>query len=115
MAKVRPWIAVLGALVLGGCASASATRGMLIGAASGAVLGAGTGFLVSNEKLLGSSTRAESGDLALDPGPTIGVGALIGGVFGGLVGAMIGHDPDSEESPPAEAQPQARRIEPAAF
>ena len=115
MAKIQPWIAVLGALVLGGCASA---RGALIGAASGAAVGAGTGWLVSDEDLLGSSTSEASGNISLQPGPTIGAGALIGGVFGGLVGAMfgaLGEDPYSDEPPPAEAQPQARRLSPAAF
>jgi len=118
MAKIKPWIAVLGALVLGGCASGPVARGTLIGLAAGAALGAGLGAAVSDPDLLGNSGSPESGDIALKQGPAIGVGALIGGVFGTLVGAMIGHgydDPNAEEPPPPEAQPQARRIQPAAF
>jgi hypothetical protein len=89
----------------------------LIGAAAGAAVGAGTGWLVSDPDLLGSSTSEASGNISLSPGPTIGAGALIGGVFGALVGAMFGHAADDQdtEEPPAEAQPQARRIQPAAF
>jgi hypothetical protein len=118
MAKIKPWIAVLGALVLAGCAGAPVTRGTLIGAAAGAALGAGTGVLVSSESLLGSSTSEVSGNIGLKKGSTVGAGALIGVVFGAFVGAMIGHgysDPDAEELPPADAQAQAQRIQPAAF
>ena len=66
-------------------------RGALIGAVSGAALGAGTGLLVSDEHLLGSSKQS---GIQLDVGGTIGAGALIGGVFGAIVGAMIGHQRD---------------------
>ena len=108
---------MLGALVLGGCVSAPVTRGTLIGAAAGAALGAGTGALVSNEDLLGSPKTEASGDISLDPGPTIAAGAAIGVVFGALVGAMIGHihdDPDAE-APPSDAPAQAQNLRPAAF
>jgi hypothetical protein len=108
---------VLGAVALVGCAGAPVARGTLIGAVAGAAIGAGTGALVSDPDLLGSSKSEESGNLALQPGPTIGAGAIIGVAFGALVGAMLGHawDDDSEEPPATEAQPQAQRVQPAAF
>ena len=115
MAKIKPWIAVLGALSLGGCASAPIATGTLIGAASGAALGAGTGVLISDPNLLGSPETEESGNIGLKTGPAIGAGALIGAVFGGLLGAMLAYDEKdaNEEPPPPEAQ--ARRVQPSAF
>ena len=117
---MKPWVAVLGTLVLGGCASAPVQRGTLIGLATGAALGAGTGVLVSDEKLLGSPTTEASGNIGLKSGAAIGAGALIGGVFGAFVGALIGHgheDPFAEEeaAPPSDATPQAQAVRPAAF
>lgn len=115
MANTKPWIAVLAAFALVGCVSAQQTRGTLIGAAAGAALGAGTGALVSNEKLLGSPKSEASGDISLDPGPTIGAGALIGVVFGALVGAMITHSQGTGEAAAPDAQAQAQSTQPAAF
>src|SRR5215510_13037765 len=102
MAKIKPWIAVLGALVLGGCATAPIATGTLIGAATGAALGAGTGVLISDPSLLGSPETEESGNIGLKTGPAVGAGALIGAVFGGLIGAMLGYDEKdaNEEAPP---------------
>jgi len=97
-------------LLFGACASAAVQRGTLIGAATGAVLGSGTGVLISNDDLLGSSQSEASGDLALTAAPTIGASALIGAVFGAIVGAMIGHgneNPAAPADPPAS--PQAQR------
>jgi hypothetical protein len=117
MANIKAAVVVSCLLGLAGCASGPVAKGTLIGALSGAVVGTGTGILVSNDNLLGSPESERSGDLSLDKGPTIGAGAIIGVVFGALVGAMIGHgydDPDGEEAP----QPGAARsdqVAPVAF
>ena len=109
---------MLGALVLGGCATAPVATGTLIGAATGAALGAGTGVLVSSPDLLGSPETEESGNIALKTGPAVGAGALIGAVFGGLLGAMLAYDEkdaDEEPPPPSSTGAQAQRVQPSAF
>src|SRR5215471_2058586 len=91
MANIKAVLIVVCGLAAGGCATSPTVKGTLIGAVSGAALGAGTGVLISNEDLLGSPSSAETGNLALHPGPTIAASTLIGAVFGAIVGAMIGH------------------------
>jgi hypothetical protein len=118
MANIKAAVVVSCVLGLAGCAMGPVTKGTLIGAASGAALGTGTGLLVSDDKLLGSSKSERSGDLSLDKGPTVGAAALIGVVFGAVVGAMIGHgydDGDSEEASPPPAASAQRAAAPAAF
>jgi hypothetical protein len=118
MANIKAVVVVSCLLGLAGCASGPVAKGTLIGALSGAVLGSGTGVLVSNEHLLGSSTSEKSGDLSLDKGPTIGAGAIIGVVFGAMVGAMIGHGYDEPDSDATAPQPEAARrdqLAPVAF
>src|SRR5256885_14028693 len=83
-----PWL-----FSLSGCVSSSVHKGTLVGAASGALLGAGTGVLISNEHLLGSSKASQ---MQLEPGPSIGGGVLIGAGFGAIVGAMVGHQNDDK-------------------
>jgi hypothetical protein len=85
----------------------------MIGAASGAVLGAGTGVLISNEHLLGSSKASQ---MALEPGASIGGGVLIGAVFGAIVGAMAGHQSDDKlkiATEPAPGEPTSTEQAPA--
>jgi hypothetical protein len=117
MANIKAGVVVWCLLGLAGCASGPVAKGTLIGAVTGAALGAGTGALVSNEDLLGSPKSERSGDLSLDSGPTIGAGALIGVALGAIVGAMIGHGYDDElseeASPPAAAS--AHQLAPVAF
>jgi hypothetical protein len=119
MANIKAAVVVSCVLGLAGCASGPTVKGALIGAGSGVVLGATTGVLISDPDLLGSPTTAESGDLSLDKGPTIGASTLIGAVFGAIVGAMIGHgydEPGDEALPPAAAPTaQGARVTPAAF
>lgn len=119
MANIKAMVVVSCVLGLGGCASGPVVKGTLIGAASGAALGAGVGVLVSNDKLLGSPETARSGDLSLDKGPTIGAGALIGVAVGAIVGAMIGHGYDdgdaAEAPPPPAASAHAEQLAPVAF
>jgi hypothetical protein len=108
--------AVVSAVATGsGCASGAVQRGALIGAASGAVLGVGTGLLVSDKDLLGSPATKESGNLSLATGEAVGASVAIGVVFGALVGAMVGHASDDEPSsgspeaaPPASAHSEPR-------
>jgi hypothetical protein len=88
MASTQRWIVAFTALALSGCISSAVAKGAVIGAVSGVALGAGTGVLISNDKLLGSSKQSQ---LELSAGASIGVGSLIGGVFGAIVGAMVGH------------------------
>jgi hypothetical protein len=117
MANIKAAVVVSCVLGLAGCASGPVAKGTLIGAVTGAALGAGTGFLVSDEDLLGSPTSERSGDLSLDKGPTVGAGALIGVALGAVVGAMIGHgydDGDTEEAPPPAAASLDRQ-QPVAF
>jgi hypothetical protein len=112
MPNTKPWVAAAVAFALTGCVSSSVQRGTLIGAASGAVLGAGTGLLISDDKLLGSSKESK---VALDRGEAVGASLLVGTVFGAIVGAMIGHGNDhsdrESQRPAASAQVRA----PAAF
>jgi hypothetical protein len=97
---------------LSGCVSSSVQRGTVIGAVSGAALGAGTGLLISDDKLLGSSPESR---LALDRGGSVGAGALIGVVFGAIVGAMIGHGNDHSDREAAATPASAQAHKPAAF
>lgn len=120
MANIKAAVVVSCVLGLTGCASGPVAKGTLIGAVSGAVLGTGTGILVSNDKLLGSPETESSGNISLDKGPTIGAGALIGVVLGAVVGAMIGHGYDepgdaADSSQPAAASAQRGPRAPTAF
>jgi len=118
MANIKAAVVVSCLLGLAGCASGPVAKGTLIGALTGAVVGTGTGILVSDESLLGSSESERSGDLSLDKGPTIGAGAIIGVVFGALVGAMIGHgydDPSADEAAPQPGAARRDQVAPVAF
>ena len=117
MANIKAVVMVLCGLAFAGCAMNPVVKGTLIGAASGAALGAGTGALVSDEDLLGSPKAQERGNLALHPGSTIGVGTLIGATFGAIVGAMIGHGYDDGGTEVANPPPgaAAQRAQPTAF
>jgi hypothetical protein len=122
MANIKAAVVVSCVLGMVGCASGPVAKGTLIGAASGAVLGATTGVLVSSPSLLGSPTSEISGDLSLDKGPTIAASTLIGVVFGAVVGAMIGHGyDDGSEAQPTAANEQGgqnaqnAKLAPAAF
>jgi len=97
----------LALMLLGGCASSHVQKGALIGALSGAALGTGLGYAVSNEDLLGSDENGPGGDTSLPRGGSMGAGLAIGVVVGGIVGAMFGHGRDDgfEERPkPPELQ-----------
>ena len=87
-------------LAVSGCTSAYVNRGTLIGALSGAAAGAGVGWLISDDELLGSKSGDGRGDIALDSGESILAGATIGLVFGAIVGAMAGHGRDDGLEPP---------------
>ena len=126
MASTHRWFVAVTAVVLSGCISSAgagaATKGALIGAVSGAALGAGTGVLISDDELLGSSKQSQ---LELSAGASIGAGSLIGGVFGAIIGAMIGDQrqdklplaPGPEEAAASDTQRTNRteRVESAVF
>lgn len=117
MANIKAAVVVSCVLGMAGCASGPTVKGALIGAGSGAVLGATTGFLISDPDLLGSPTTEVSGDLSLDKGPTVAASSLIGVVFGAIAGAMIGHgyEEPGEVQPAAASQAQNGNLAPAAF
>ena len=119
MANLKPLAVVWVALVFAGCATSPVLKGAIFGGASGAALGAGTGVLISDEDLLGSSTAPATGNISLDSGPTVAAGAVIGLLFGALAGAMVGHghdDGDEEPSLPSPAPTaQAEQLRPTAF
>jgi hypothetical protein len=110
-------------LLLGGCASYHVQRGALIGALSGAALGSGVGYMISDESLLGSDDSGPGGDTSLPKGSSIAVGLAIGVVAGGIVGAMVGHRrddgfekrPKSKELLEIEAKEKAERAERAPY
>jgi hypothetical protein len=112
MPNTKPWVAAGVAFALSGCVSSSVQRGTLIGAASGAALGAGTGLLLSDDKLLGSSKESK---LALDRGETVAASLIVGTVFGAIVGAMIGHGNDHSDREPQPPADSAQARAPAAF
>jgi hypothetical protein len=112
MPNTKPWVVAGVVFALSGCVSSSVQRGTLIGAASGAALGAGTGLLISDDKLLGSSKDSK---LALDRGSSVGAGALIGVAFGAIIGAMIGHGNDNSDRDAAATPASAQAQKPAAF
>jgi hypothetical protein len=92
---------------LTGCASGYVQRGAAVGALTGAVAGAGIGWVASDPNLLGPSNSAENGKVGLPVGASIGAGALIGLTVGAVVGAMVGHRRDEgyEEVKPPQAAP----------
>jgi hypothetical protein len=99
--------------VSSGCVSSAVARGALIGAASGAVLGVGTGVLISDDKLLGSTPQSH---FAIGSAESIGAASLIGTVFGAIVGAMIGHQSEpSVRAPETPEHATARAAAPSAF
>lgn len=82
------------AMVWTGCIhDAAVGHGTWIGAAAGAVLGVGTGVLISDEHLLGSTKESQ---MQLKSGEAIASGALIGAVFGAVIGSMAGHQKDEK-------------------
>jgi hypothetical protein len=97
-----------------GCMSA-VPKGALIGAGAGAALGIGTGALISDDKLLGTSTSLHKGDVALAPGSTMLAGAVVGAVFGAVVGAMIGKGYAKAEDAADASHAQSTDTAPRAF
>ena len=113
MPNAKPWVVAGVALAFSGCVSSSVQKGTLIGALSGAALGAGTGVLITNDKLLGSTPESR---LELEKGPTLGASLVVGTVFGAIVGAMIGHGNDhSDRDPAPEPSASAKNVGPTAF
>jgi hypothetical protein len=107
MRSTRVVLIAVVAFVCSGCIHDAVPRGALIGALSGAVLGAGTGLVISDEHLLGSSKQS---GIQLDVAGSVGTGALLGGVFGAIVGAMIGHQRnDRPYLQPQTERPQAEQ------
>lgn len=100
MASPSRWLVVFTVAALSGCGAGMTPvmKGAAVGAVAGAALGAGTGVLISDDALLGSSKQSE---LQLSAGASIGAGTLIGGVFGAIVGAMIGHQREAALPLPA--------------
>jgi hypothetical protein len=88
-------------MLLSGCASYHVQRGALIGALSGAAVGAGLGYTVSDPSLLGSEESGPGGNTSLPVGSSTVVGLAVGLVTGTIVGAMVGHRRDDgfEERP----------------
>jgi len=90
---------VCGLLMAGlstGCVSSSVRNGALIGAGAGAAAGAGVGYVLSDDKLLGSSNDPVRGDTSLPKGESILASAIIGTVVGTIVGAMVGHQREAK-------------------
>lgn len=122
MANVKPLVVVwmaLSVVSVTGCATHPVVKGALIGGVSGAALGAGTGALISDEDLLGSSSAQTTGNLAIKNGTAIAASTAIGAFFGTLVGAMVGHaHDDGDEAAPVSAEApaaQAAEQRPVAF
>jgi ABC-type Fe3+-siderophore transport system permease subunit len=105
-------VAAVAVTLMGGCLSNPVPRGAVIGALSGAALGAGTGVLISNATLLGSHPETK---LELSKAESIGSATLIGGVFGAIIGSMIGAQREARhpEAPAPGASAQAKA--PSAF
>lgn len=94
-------LATFATLTSSGCIhDAAVGHGTWIGAVAGAALGAGTGVLISDEHLLGSSKQSQ---LQLDSAEAVASGALVGAVFGAIVGSMAGHQGDKEFTGRSEA------------
>lgn len=89
---------VLTLVVLGGCVSTTVRDSAAVGALAGAAAGAGLGVLVSDEDLLGSSAKPETGDTSIDSVAGVSAGLAIGAVFGAIFGAMSGHIRDRGDS-----------------
>ena len=80
---------------LSGCATSTRVKnGALIGALSGAAVGAGGAWVISDPKLRGSGASMRHGDTELGVGESVAVGAAVGLVVGAVVGAMVGHQQD---------------------
>ena len=78
-----------------GCATSSRVKqGALCGALTGAALGAGGGWAISDPNLRGSDAGPRHGDTQIDTGASIAAGAGLGLVVGAIVGAMVGHQRD---------------------
>jgi ABC-type Fe3+-siderophore transport system permease subunit len=113
MASTRQWfVAVVALTLMGGCLSNPVPRGAVIGALSGAALGAGTGVLISNATLLGSNPETK---LQLSKAESVGAATLIGGVFGAVIGAMIGHQRESDKPEVPASGASAQTKAPSAF
>ena len=113
MASTKHWLtAAVAFMLMSGCLSNPVPRGAVIGALSGAALGAGTGVLISNATLLGSHPETK---LELSKAESIGSAALIGGVFGAIVGAMIAHQRDTGKPDVSAAGASAQANAPSAF
>lgn len=83
---------LLMAVLSSGCVSSSVRNGALLGAGIGAAGGAGVGYALTDEKLLGSSNDPGGhGDTSLPKGGTILASLAVGTMVGAIVGAMVGH------------------------
>ena len=94
----KPGCVVLTLVVLGGCVSTTVRDSAAVGALAGAAAGAGLGVLLSDEDLLGSPAKPETGDTSIDSGMGVGAGLAIGALFGAIFGAMSGHIRDRGDS-----------------
>jgi hypothetical protein len=97
--------------MLGGCLSNPVPRGAVIGGLTGAVLGVGTGVLISNATLLGSDANSK---IPLGKAESIGAASAIGAVVGAIVGSMIAHQRESGK-PPSADNASAQATAPTAF
>jgi ABC-type Fe3+-siderophore transport system permease subunit len=114
MASTRQWVLAAVAITSiagGGCVSNPVPRGALIGALSGAALGAGTGVLISDATLLGSNPASK---IPLEKGESIGAATAIGAVVGAIVGSMIAHQRESGKPASADSS-SAQAKAPSAF
>lgn len=85
---------------LSACATSSRVKhGALCGALSGAAVGAGGGWVITDPKLRGTEAGPRHGDTQISTGTGIAAGAAIGLVVGAVVGAMVGHQRDDRIEP----------------
>jgi hypothetical protein len=103
--KIFACVSVL--LLLGGCASSKVTTGALVGALSGAAVGTGLGYVLSEPDLLGPDNEGAGGDTSLPVGRSTLAGGAIGLLVGGIVGAMVGHQRDDGYEMPQRPVPSS--------
>jgi hypothetical protein len=109
---------VAGTSLLGsGCAS-SVANGTMIGAGAGLAAGAGVGYALADDKLLGSSNDPQHGDTSLPKGETILASIAVGVAVGAVIGAMVGHQREQKyvrrkpAPPPPPGGEQAKTTDP---
>ena len=113
MASTKHWVtAAVAFMLMSGCISNPVPRGAVLGALSGAVLGAGTGLLISDEKLLGSTRDSK---LPLGKGESMVGATATGVVIGAIVGAMIAHQRETGKPEASGSAATAQAAAPRAF